>query len=190
MSVFEYVNILISILFSIVFAHMLQSIAELVKAGDRVRFSWLHATWMSSVFVCVLANWISVWALRDLPRWTNGYLLFLTVAIFIQYIAAALISPSVAAEGPVDLNVFHRIQGPRYLAAFGLLNGISIPLNVVTAHLFGVTGWGWQNLAQGPAALLTFGAIFVRSPRWQWLPAVAVLALSCFYLFGLVDPIG
>ena len=98
MSVFEFVNILISILFSIVFAHMLQSVAELLKAGGRVRFSWIHATWMSSIFVCVLANWISVWELRNVPRWSTGYVLFLTIVIFVQYLAAALVLPSVPSE--------------------------------------------------------------------------------------------
>jgi hypothetical protein len=64
-SVFEYVVILFSILFSIAFAHMLQSAAELVRAANRVRFSWLHAIWMLSVFIMVLANWIGLWELRD-----------------------------------------------------------------------------------------------------------------------------
>jgi len=185
MTPFEFVVILLSILFSIAIAHMLQSVADLVRAGRRVRYSGLHALWMLTVFVDVLANWISVWELRTLQAWTAGYILLLVLAILAQYLACVLVSPAVAREGPVDLVAFHREQGARYLFAFGMLNAISIPLNLVTANLFGVPEWGWQNLAQAPAAVLTFAAIVAR-PRWlQWAFAVAVLALSTIYLAGL-----
>lgn len=189
MTPFEFVVILISILFSIAIAHMLQSVADLVRAGGRVHYSALHATWMLIVFVDVLANWISVWELRALPAWTVGYILLLILAILSQYLACVLVSPAVAIDRPVDLEAFQREQGPRYLFAFGMLNTISIPLNLVTASLFGVSEWGWQNLAQGPAAVLTFAAIFAR-PRWlQWALAIAVLVLSVIYLGGLQAPI-
>lgn len=189
MTPFEFVVILISILFSIAIAHMLQSVADLVRAGRRVRYSALHATWMLTVFVDVLANWISVWELRTLPVWTVGYILLLILTILSQYLACVLVSPAVEADGPVDLEAFQRDQGPRYLFAFGMLNAIAVPLNLVTSRLFDVSEWGWQNLAQGPAAALTLAAIVAR-PRWlQWVLAVAVLALSALYLGGLQGPI-
>ncbi|HXI88299.1 MAG TPA: hypothetical protein VNH64_12625 [Parvularculaceae bacterium] len=185
MTPFEFVAILLSILFSIAIAHMMQSFAGLARAADRIRFSGLHATWSLSVFVSVLANWLSVWQLRGLEEWTTGYILLLVVAVLAQYLACVLISPDASSEGSIDLRAFHDKQGPRYLFAFGLLNIISVPLNLVTAGLFGVSAWGWQNLAQGPAAALTIAAIFVR-PRWaQWAIAIAVFGLAVLYLAKL-----
>ncbi|MEX0644711.1 MAG: hypothetical protein WD076_05330 [Parvularculaceae bacterium] len=185
MTVFEFTIILWSIMFSIAIAHMLASVADLVRVGGRVKISGVHALWMLSVFVCVLANWLSVWDLRLLTHWTTGYILFLTLATVLQYFACVLISPPAPEEGAIDLRAFHQTQGPRYLAAFALLNFYSIPLNILTAQLFGVASWGWQSLAQGPAAALTLLAIFAK-PRWaQWALAVAVLTLSAFYLTSL-----
>lgn len=189
MTPFGFVVILLSILFSIAIAHMMESLASLVRAADRVRVSGLHALWMLTVFISVLANWLSVWELRALTAWTAGYILLLVLAVLVQYVSCVLVSPRVEGQGPIDLREFQRKQGPRYLLAFGFVNGVSVPLNLVTASFFGVSAWGWQNLAQAPAAVLTWAAIFVR-PRWaQWALAVSVLALSVLYLAGLQGPV-
>ena len=190
MSVFEFSNILWSILFSLAFAQILAGLAGLIQAGRRVRWSPLHAVWLTSIFICVVANWISVWGLRDLPTWTTGYIVLLLVAMFLQYLACFLALPNVSNDGSIDLEAFHNEQRGRYLGAFALLNGISIPLNVVTSELFGVSAWGWQNIAQAPAAVLTFAAIFFRQRWLDWTLALIVLGLSGFYLLGLQDTIG
>ncbi len=189
MTPFEFVNILLSILFSIAIAHMLQSVAELVRAGKRVRVSWLHALWMTTIFVTVLANWLSIWELRGLKEWTAGYMLLLVLAVLAQYFSCVLVSPKVIPDKLIDLVAFQHEQGARYLFAFALLNTISIPLNLVTADMYGVSMWGWQNVVQGPSAALTFAAIFVR-PSWaKWGLASAVLVLSTLYLVGLQGPV-
>ena len=69
--------------------------------------------------------------------------------MLVQYLACVLVSPMPGEDAPVDLVAFHWQQAPRYLLAFGLLNTISVPLNIATASLFRVSEWGWQNLAQG-----------------------------------------
>jgi len=190
MTVFEFANVLWSIMFSIAFAHMLSNLAALIQAGRLVRWSALHAIWWASVFVCVVANWISLWELRELPVWTTGYILLLLLATFLQYLACYLVTPAPPAGKQIDLDAFHESQRRTYLVAFALMNGISIPLNVVTSDLFGVAAWGWQNLAQAPAALLTFVALFVRLRWLEWPLAIAVLGLSGFYLLGLQTTIG
>lgn len=189
MTPFEFIVILLSILFSIAIAHMLQSVADLIRTRSRVRISWLHAVWMLAIFVTVLANWLSIWELRGLKEWTAGYMLLLVLAVLIQYFACVLVSPEAGPENPIDLVAFQEEQGPRYLFAFGLMNTISIPLNLVTAGLYQVPAWGWQNVAQAPAAALTFAAIFVW-PRWaRWPLALAVLILGTLYLAGLQGPV-
>jgi hypothetical protein len=65
------------------------------------------------------------------------------------------------------------------------MNGISIPLNIVTSHLFGVTSWSAQNLAQAPAAGLTLVALIVHRSWVECILAVFVLGLTAYYLFGL-----
>lgn len=189
MTPFEFVVILLSILFSIAIAHMLQSVADLIRARNRVRISWLHTVWMLAIFVTVLANWLSLWELRGLREWTTGYMLLLVLAVLIQYFACVLVSPEAGTNDPIDLVAFQERQGPSFLFAFGLMNMIAIPLNLVTAEMYKVPEWGWQNLAQAPAAALTFAAIFVR-PRWvKWPLALAVLILSALYLAGLQGPV-
>lgn len=189
MTPFEFVIILLSILFSIAIAHMMESVASLVRAGNRARISGLHALWMLTVFISVLANWLSLWELRELAAWTASYILLLVLVVLVQYLTCVLVSPRVEGDGPIDLHAFQRVQGARYLFAFGLLNAVAVPLNLVTADSFGVAAWGWQNLAQAPAAALTWAAIFVR-PRWaQWAIAACVLALSILYLARLQGPV-
>ena len=185
MTVFEFATTLWSIMFSIAFAHMLASLARLLQLGRQVRWSPLHAIWWTSIFVCVVSNWISLWELRQLSAWTAGYMLLLLLATFVQYLACYLVSPDPSAGTPINLNVFHVEQRQRYLVAFALMNGISIPLNIVTSHLFGVTSWSAQNLAQAPAAGLTLAALIVHKSRVEWVLAVSVLGLTAYYLFGL-----
>lgn len=189
MSVFEFANTLWSILFSLALIHMLSSAAKLIRASARVRWSPLHGLWWLSVFICVIANWISLWDLRTLRTWTTGYILLLLVALSLQYLACFLVSPEIPSEGRIDLDEFHTRQHGRYLMAFGLMNAISIPLNLVTANLFGIAIWDWQTLAQGPAAALTFVAIFPRRRTVEWTLAILVLALSGFYLLALENTI-
>lgn len=189
MTPFEFVVILLSILFSIAIAHMLQSVAGLVRGWGRVRFSWLHVVWMLAIFITVLANWVSIWELRGIREWTASYMLLLVLAVLLQYFSCVLVSPEATPDETIDLVAFQQTQGPRYLFAFGLLNTISIPLNLVTADMYEVSMWGWQNIAQAPAAVLTFAAIFAR-PVWaKWGLAVAVLVLSVLYLAGLQGPV-
>ena len=72
MTVFEFATTLWSIMFSIAFAHMLASLARLLQLGRQVRWSPLHAIWWTSIFVCVVSNWISLWALRQLSGLDDG----------------------------------------------------------------------------------------------------------------------
>src|SRR5262249_11402346 len=185
MTVFEFATTLWSIMFSIAFAHMLASLARLLQLGRLVRWSPLHAIWWTSIFVCVVSNWISLWELRQLSAWRTEYILLLLLATFVQYLACYLVSPGAPTGTPINLNVFHEQQRHRYLFAFALMNAISIPLNIVTSHLFGVTSWGAQNLAQAPAAGLTLAALVVQRPRVEWILAVSVFGLTAYYLFGL-----
>jgi hypothetical protein len=66
----------------------------------------------------------------------------LRLALSLQYLACFLVSPEITSEGTIAPDEFHIRQRGRYLIAFGLLNAISIPLNLVTANLFGIAIWG------------------------------------------------
>ncbi len=189
---FDHVTVLLSFVFAFALTHLLSSTTELVVARDRVRFSGLHALWMLNALVGLLVNWLSLWGLSILKRWTVADVLLQFVPALIQYFSCSLVSIRPEANGPIDMPAFFERQRPMVAAAFAAqMIGSMIQNYIYRDSTAGIGGadWIWENLLVSPmlaAALIAGWA----EPRWlQWAAGSAMLVLESYFLvtFAVTD---
>jgi TM2 domain-containing membrane protein YozV len=183
MSTFEFVSVLLSIVISLAFAHLLTGIARLVQAQG-VRFSLVYAGWLGIFLFCCLDYWFSLWQTRATQVWTLGYVIFWLVLATMLYLATWLIVPTErAVENGVDLSAYHEANRRKYLGALFLyqilgaaanlsISSLSAAVWLVIPGLASVAAaWLWRDRRVQLAAL----AIYVAMTAWYASQYVAVL---------------
>ena len=111
MRAFDFVITLYSFVYALAVAQILSTVGDMIRAGKRLSFSWINAGWMLNVLLAIVAWWLSLWDLRTEQRWGMAIVLvFFTVACLL-YVLARMVSAPIPAEGPVDLQLYHREEG-------------------------------------------------------------------------------
>lgn len=155
MSTFEFVSVLLSIVVSLAFAHLLTGIARLVQAQG-VKFSLLYAAWMGLLLFCCVDYWFSLWQLRGTEVWTLGFVAFWLVLATMLYLATWLIVPTErAVEGGIDLSAWHDANRRKYIGALFLYQTLGVAANLSVASL-------------SAAVWLTFPALAAMVAAWLW----------------------
>jgi hypothetical protein len=189
---FDHVTILLSFVFAFALTHLLSSATELVLARDRLRFSGLHALWMLNALVGLLVNWLALWGLSILKRWTVADVLLQFVPALIQYFTCSLVSIRPEADGPIDMPAFFERQRGWVGAAFAAQMIASMIQNYVYRNsTAGISGSDWirENLLVAPMLAAAFFAGWA-GPRWlQWTAGLAMLVLESYFLatFAVTD---
>jgi len=172
-SAFEHVIVLLSFVYALALTHLLSNVAYLIRAGSRVRFSWIHAGWMLIALLTVVANWIGFWDMRSLASWSVGTIMFTLAMAIANYLQAALVCAEVPETGPVDLVAFHAQQGHRYIGAYAVSVVFALCANVVYGSAFNLVEWSEQDLVVIPMLLVSIPAAIFLSRRVQ------IFALGC-----------
>jgi hypothetical protein len=183
MSAFEYVSVLLSIVVSLAFAHLLTGIARLVQAQG-VKFSLVYAGWFGIFLFGCLDYWFSLWQIRGTGVWTLGYVVFWVVLATMLYLATWLVVPTErATEDGIDLAAYHDANRRKYLGALfiyqvlGVAANLSVP-SLTAAVWVAVPGlasiavaWLWRDRR---IQLVALGACIVTI-AWYASQYVAVL---------------
>jgi hypothetical protein len=177
-SPFEHVILLLSFVYALALTHLLSTIAHLIHAGTRVRFSWIQAGWMLNALIIIVANWIGFWDMRQLPSWTVGMILFTLAMAIANYLQVALVCPEVGREGIVDLSEFHRRQGRRYIGACVVSILFALSANIVFGTEYNFRDLLEQNFVVIPMLLITVVAAVFLGRRVQLL---ALAGLACLW---------
>ena len=185
MSAFEHVIVLLSFVYALAIAHLLLTVAGIVRGWSRVRFSWFHAYWMLNALIVLVVDWISFYDLRQIKGWSMP-VIFMTIFIaLIDYLQAALVCPEIPPEGPIDLVAFHQNQSRRYIAAFGLSAADALIANVVLGGAFSISAWMVQNLAVIPLIIIAVVAAIWRNRIVDIAAVLLLLSVWSFYFFDL-----
>jgi hypothetical protein len=122
MAAFEHVMGLMSFVLALALAHLLSSVIEIVRAGTRVKPSWIHAGWMLFGLMQTVAWWVGMWDAHIVSHWTTPAIWLNLACTLSCYLFVGLVCPRIPAEGPVDLAAFNLGHRRQYLAAaFGML---------------------------------------------------------------------
>lgn len=176
MTPFEYISVLLSIVVSLALTHLLIGIARIIKAGVS-RWSLPAIGWIGfAAFLC-LDYWFSVWAARNDPVWTLGFVSFLLLLGAVLFVCCWLVMPDVDGARPVDLAAHHDVMRRKFLAGLLLYTALGFVANLVLA--------GFQSLTLKVLGLVQIGLLLAAwvfpSPRVQLAVIGAIYALSAWY---------
>ena len=155
MTAFELVVIVMSVVISLAFTHLLTGIVQLIQVR-KVKFSITHAGWVGLLLFACLDYWLSLWAVRDAEVWSLGYVTFwLALATSVYMASSLIIPPAKAIQDGIDLQAFHHDNRRRYLGAymFYYLLGAAINLTIP----------GMES-----AAFLALGFVATLAAAWLW----------------------
>jgi hypothetical protein len=178
---FEHVIALLSFIYALAITHLLSGAVALIRADNRVKFSWVYAFWVLNAFITIVADWIGFWDMRTLPSWSVSLIVFVLLMGIANYVQAALVCPEIVSDGIMDLNVFHAQQSRRYISAFLISEVIALLANLIFGAAPGATEMLAQNMVVIPMIFLSLAAVLIRA-RWIQM-AVPVLVSVCWIIY-------
>jgi hypothetical protein len=179
MTIFEYVMVLVSVVLSLGLARVLETHANLMKAGSRVRWSPTYVLWLAITVAGQIDVWAGLWTLQAAAVWTWSTLVIVLASAAALFYAAVLSSPDLQPDRTLDLWAFHLDNRRRYVGAILAYLLISFLSNV---SVLPDGRFETANLVIGlPMLGLLLLAIFVRN-RWAQIAAAVLTAgIMTFY---------
>jgi hypothetical protein len=184
MGAFEHVISLLSFVYALAIAHLLTTVARLIGARERVRFSWFHAYWMLNALFVLVVDWISYWDMHAVASWTTASIFIVLGQSFVDYMQAALVCPDIPEHGTVDLVAFHRSRAGRYIGAFALTTIVALLDNLYFGSGYNIGQVLAQNIAVVPLIAIAVTATFVRR---RWVDIAAPILLMCVWAYYLTQ---
>ena len=178
MRAFDFVITLYSFVYALGIAQILATVGDIVRAGKRVRFSWVTAGWMLNVLLAIVAWWISLWDLRTATSWTMPTVLIFFVVACLLYLLARLVSPPIPQEGPVDLVAYHYAEGRKYAGLFT----VEVALTMLTIQMYGsgTQNWVAENAANWPTIAACIAATVSRN---RWVQGIAIVVICAVWIW-------
>ena len=92
MTVFEYLSVLMSVIFGLGITHLLAGISKVIHHRDTMRIYWVHIAWAFNLLVYILAIWWGMFWWSTAEEW------FFFQYLFIVLYAICLLYTSDAAD--------------------------------------------------------------------------------------------
>jgi hypothetical protein len=181
MSAFEFVSVLLSIVVSLAFAHLLTGIARLIHAKI-VHPSLPYVGWIGIFLFCCVDYWFSLWQARTTPVWSLAYVLFWLGLGAALYLTCWLVTPTEAAvEDQIDLTEYHEKRRRGFLGAYFVYTAMGLVANLTIGSL--------QSAAMVSASQLSLvsAAYIWRGGRVQLAVIIAMYALTTWYALRYVS---
>jgi hypothetical protein len=185
---FQHMVTLLSFVLALGVSHQLFTVVEMVRAGSRVRWSWVHALWMLNSFLQVIAWWFGIWDFHNIQEWPILSVLLNLAAVLCVFLAIAFVCPRIPESGSIDLREFHKVHGKKYI---GFTIGqivLAIGEALYYGNVYNVPGQNLQAAIIGFIGLAALVALFVSRPMVQRIAVVAIVAASVVFLF-VGDPV-
>ncbi|MGA9795666.1 MAG: hypothetical protein WBQ17_09030 [Rhizomicrobium sp.] len=178
MRAFDFVMTLYSFVYALGVAQILATVGDMVRAGKRLRFSWLNAGWMLNVLLAIVAWWLSLWDLRAEANWPMLTVLVLFAVACLLYLLARLVSAPIPKEGTVDLQQYHQEEGRKYAGLFA----VEVALTIATVFLYGSSSQNWaaSNEASWPTLAASLAAAITGN---RWVQSVALLVILAMWVW-------
>ena len=187
MTIFDYVMILLSVVISLGLARVLETHAQLMKHGKRVKWSPTYLAWLAVLLFAHIDIWGSMWQLHDHARWSAGDIGASLLACALLFYGAIFATPDMDGEGEIDLWAFHIANRRRYLGALMGYMALGAWLNAtLMSEVFSTA----NMTAALPMFAILLAAILVGN-RWvQRLMPALTLALMAFYFAQYLPAVG
>ena len=130
MSPFEYVSVLISIIYGLGITLILTGVAELIRRWRTIVFFWPYFIWIVLVFVLHIYEWWEHYSLRSITSWSLPLFLFVAIYPILLFILANLLFPLKWSKKGVNLKEFYFASCDKFFLCTMLLAAVAIIQNV------------------------------------------------------------
>lgn len=184
MRAFDFVMTLYSFVYALGVAQILSTVGDMIRAGKRLRFSWLNAGWMLNILLAIVAWWLSLWDLRAEAAWPMPTVLLFFAVACLLYVLARMVSAQIPAEGPADLQRYHIEEGRKYAGLFA----VECVLTIGTVFLYGAASQNWlsSNFATLPTLVASLAATITMN-RWVQSAALMVILTMWVWYFATLQ---
>jgi hypothetical protein len=130
MSPFEYVSVLISIVYGLGITLILTGVAELIRRWKTVVLFWPYFIWIALVFVLHIYEWWEHYALRSISSWSLPLFLFVALYPILLFVLANLLFPMKWSKKGVDLKEFYFASCDKFFLCTMLLAALAMIQNI------------------------------------------------------------
>lgn len=102
MSIFEFVSVILSVIFALCLSHLLIGVSALTKARGQIRSFVPHSIWLVATFLGAIQVWWSQWDFQAL-EWSFPAFFYVLLAPTLLFFAIGLLIPDRIGEEPIDL---------------------------------------------------------------------------------------
>ena len=188
----EHVTLLLSMVYAVALTHLLSTANELLIAHRRLRVSGLYLTWLVIALFMVVINWLSLWGLVAVKRWTIAEVLIQFLMATVQYFTCSTFRISEARmDERIDLPAIMQERRRMIAGAFLALASIALFINWWDRNnISGLAPADWigEDLSILPMVAAVMVAGWARPPWLQWAAAAVMLVLQAFFLVTYALP--
>jgi hypothetical protein len=178
MAGFDFVLVLLSFVYALALAVVLQSAGRLVIERHRVKFSGLMALAMLNAVVTVFISWLGMWLYRD----TKGITLYDVTLFFVSslliYLFCVAVSPEPDEAGEVNMGAFFGAQTSFIYGVYALLILSYAAANAIYLRTSHPELFVQQTLGDVPPFAVAVAGFVWRNERVQWAVGILILIIS------------
>ena len=178
MAGFGFVLVLLSFVYALALAVVLQSAGRLIIERHRVKFSGLLALAMFNAVVTVFISWLGLWLYRD----TQGITLYDVTIFFISsvliYLFCVAVSPEPGEAGDVNMGSFFWAQVRFVYGVYAVLIVSYAAANVIYLRTSHPELFVQQTLGDVPPFAIALAGFLSRNERVQWAVGILILIIS------------
>jgi len=176
MSPFEYVSVLISIIYGLGFTLVLTGVAELIRRWKTIVPFWTYFIWIALVLVLYIYEWWQHYTLRLIDSWSLPVFLFIILYPILLFILANLLFPVKWSKKETRLKEFYFTTYRKFFLWTILLATLAIIQNVV------LEGYRLQDQVAQIIVLIVFLTLLI----WRTKNVIIHTFVACILLILMV----
>jgi hypothetical protein len=180
---FQHVTVLVSFIFALALTHVFSSASNLIIERERVHFCGLLALTMLNAALGIIINWLFLFQLHSIKRWSLAEVLLQLMWVVPQYFTASLVAMPRGKE--LDMTAFYERQRPAIYSAFVVMFVLGGFENFADRHnlaSWGSTEWVGAVLISTAFAICSIVAGWAKAQWLQWAGVIGMFVLSAWFL--------
>lgn len=179
MSPFEYVSVLISIIYGLGITLVLTGVAELIRRWKTITPFAPYFIWIALVFVLHVYEWWDHYTLRSISSWSLPLFLFVILYPILLFILANLLFPTKWSKKGINLKEFYFATYTKFFLWLILLALIAIIQNVT------LEGYELQEQFVQFIVLIVFSSLLIWRTTNVVIHTLVALLMLLFMLGNL-----
>ena len=170
---------LISIIIGIGLTEMFGNLHRLIRNRGRVTWDWLPVVWSATLLVQVINYWWIIYLGVSVRQSSNAAELgLILIPPILLFLTTASVLPSFDANSEWDMRRHYDEHRKTFIVTFILYQCSTWAAAVLT----GTFSWNPISLVRAIILLLLVLLVLLNKRRWDWLGALAILAILIFRL--------